>query len=593
MKHYSFMSVGIATLFFMSCILNAKTNRNEGIDSKQAHHSIHNQNPCSSNQNPCNPCHNPQKKKKRYDYIIIGGGAAGCIEARKLSDDHRKSVLLIEAGGNYVHDPITLDPAWLDNVGALLVDARFAINYPLFFPPLTTATYSEGRELGGGAAHNFLLTVRGTPSIYDGWAATTGNPRWSYFGNVLNLMKALETYTPDGTIANPAERGFNGPISVTQSPPINPVPGDFLSELSAITLTPFVADYNDPATGDIGISAVQQFITPGVGSRRSFSALDFLDGVIDENGKGLHGRKLTVLTNTQVLDIRINDDKRATSVRYTSIQNENNNTVEYEIKKASLKGTTGILILAAGSVQTPRLLLQSGVGPAAQLEEIGIPVVLDSPNVGQNLQCQYGGSAILTDGVPFEAEAFIDGYPYLPNDGVRRVQIINVPIGGGLIQALPAITNPASRGSVTLSTSNPFLGPNVQIGIFTDGSVSTPGTDAYLQVSFYKIIQAAAAASGNIVFSPTPDQFASDATLLVAAQENLVIQSHIVGTARMGTNISNGVVDGNLKVFGLRNVYIGDNSIQPQSGNGNVCYPAYVIALVLCQVLGVPTPPAL
>ncbi len=228
--------------------------------------------------------------------------------------------MLIEAGGNYVHDPIILDPNWLDNAGDLLVNAKFAVNYPLFFPPLTTATYSDGRQLGGGAAHNFLLTVRGTPSIYDGWAATTGNPRWSYFGNVLNLMKALETYTPDGTIANPAERGFNGPISVTQNPPLIPVPGDFLSALSAVTLTPFVADYNDPATGDIGISAVQQFITPGVGSHRSFSALEFLTDVIDANGKGLNGRKLTVLTNAQVLDIRINNDIRATSVRYTFIQ---------------------------------------------------------------------------------------------------------------------------------------------------------------------------------------------------------------------------------------------------------------------------------
>lgn len=583
MKHYSFLSVGIATLFFVSCIINAGPKRSSNTDSK------YNKNACPSDIN--NPCLN-QNKKKRYDYIIIGGGAAGCIEARKLSDDHRKSVLLLEAGGNYVHDPITLDPNWLDNVGALLVDARFAINYPLFYPPLTTATYSEGRELGGGAAHNFLLAVRATPSIYDGWAAITGNPRWSYYGNVLNLMKALETYTPDGTVANPAERGFNGPIAVTQAPPLDPVPGDLLSALSAVTLTPFVADYNDPSTGDIGISAVQQFITPGANSRRSFSALDFLDGVIDANGKGLNGRKLTVITNAQALDIRINNDMRATSVRYTFINNENNKA-EYEVKKASLRERTGVLILAAGSIQTPRLLLQSGVGPAAQLTEIGIPVVLDSPNVGQNLQCQYGGPAILTDGVPFEAEAFIDGYPYMPNDGIRRVQIINVPIGGDLVQALPAITNPASRGSVTLASSNPFLQPNVVINLFTDGPVSTPGTDAYLQVSFYKIIKAAAEASGNTVFYPTPADYASDATLLAAAQADVVIQSHIVGTARMGTNISNGVVDGNLKVFGLKNVYIGDNSIEPQSGNGNVCYPAYIIGLVLCQVLGVPTPPAL
>ena len=543
-------------------------------------------------------------KKTRYDYIIVGGGAAGCIIARKLSDNHHNSVLLLEAGGNYVNDPATLDPVWFDNALALLADPKFSLVYPVAFPPLTLYSYSEGHELGGSAAHNFLLTVRGTPSIYDGWAATTGNAHWSYFGNVLNLMKALETYTPNGTVANPAERGTSGPIAVTQNPPLNPTPGDYLSSLSTVTLTPFVADYNDPATGDIGISAVQQFITAGAGSHRSFSALDFLSPVIDANGKGLHGRKLTVITNAQVLDIRINSDMRATSVHYT-VQNNEKNEVEYELIKASLTKNTGTLILAAGSVQTPNLLLQSGVGPAAQLEAIGIPVVLDSPNVGQNLQCQYGGSAILTGNVPFEAEAFIDGYPFMPNDGVRRIQIINIPLGSpayfvpqifnipDAIQALPAITNPSSRGSITRTTNNPFIQPKVDIGLFTDGSVSTPGTDAYLQASFYKIIQDAATLAGLTVIYPTPAQFASDADLLTAALGQLVIQSHIVGTAKMGTDISNGVVDGNLKVFGLKNVYVGDNSAQPQSINGNTCYGAYIIALVLCQVLGIPTPPAL
>ena len=546
--------------------------------------------------------------KKRYDYIIVGGGAAGCIEARKLSDDLHTSVLLLEAGGNYVDDPVTLDPNWLDNADALLINPKYAITYPIAYPPvpLTVFTYSEGKELGGGGAHNFLLTVRGTPTIYDGWAATTGNSNWLYYSNILNLMLALEDYTPDGTVANPAERGSSGPIAVTQSPPLNPVAGDYLSSLSTVTLTPFVADYNDPSTGDIGISAVQQFITAGAGSRRSFSALDFLGDVIDANGKGLHGRKLTVITNAQALDIRINSEMRATSVHYT-VQNNEKNEVEYEIIKASLTKDTGILILAAGSVQTPRILLQSGVGPAAQLEAAGLPVVLDSPNVGQNLQCQYGGAAILSvPTVPFEAEAFIDGYPYMPNDGVRRIQIINIPLDGPFrnivpfvgpidaIEALPALTNPSSRGSVTVVSSNPFIQPQVQIGLFTDGSVSTPGTDAYLQVSFYKIMQSTAALAGQTVIYPTPVQYAAgDAGLLNAAIAEMTIQSHIVGTARMGTNISNGVVDGNLKVFGLENVYIGDNSVQPQSGNGNTCYPAYIIALVLCQVLGVPTPPAL
>lgn len=535
-----------------------------------------------------------RKAKKRYDYIIVGGGSAGCILARKLTDDLSTSVLLLEAGGDYTTDPITLDPNWLNHANELLADPRFSITYPLTFGPLEYSIYSEGHELGGGAAHNFLLNVRGTPEIYNLWASTTGNSNWSYNGNVLPLMKSLEKFANNGsTPFDPANDGASGPIGRTQSPALNPVSGDYISCLSSITNAPFVADYNNPTYGNIGISAAQQFITAD-GSRRSFSAYEFLNPVIDSNGHGLCGRKLTVITNANALDIRINSNKRATSVHYTR-RNSERPEVEYEVTKASLTKNTGKLILAAGSIQTPKILLQSGVGPAADLMEVGISVVLDSPHVGQNLQCQYGASAILTGDstVPFGAMGFLDGYPYMPNDGVRRLQTLGVPFGGPVFQVLPFVTNPASRGSVKLTTSNPFLLPRVDIQLFTDGSVNTPGTDAYLQVSFYKIMQQVAACMGGAVIYPTPADYLSDEDLLQAAENNMVIQSHVVGTARMGTSIFDGVVDGNLKVFGLDNVYIGDNSVQPETTNGNTCYPAYVIALVLCQVLGVPTPPIL
>src|SRR5207253_11068284 len=181
---------------------------------------------------------------------------------------------------------------------------------------------------------------------------------------------------------------------------------------------------------------------PNTGSHRSFSALEFLADVIDSNGHGINGRKLTVIVNAQALDFRINSQMRATSVHYIAKNNEQNEN-EFEVIKASLTKDTGILILAAGSVQTPRLLLNSGVGPAAQLEAVGIPVVLDSPHVGQNLQDQYGSAAIVSGGtIPFVGEEFITGYPYMPNDGVRRIQLIDIPQGPSQFQVLPSILDP-------------------------------------------------------------------------------------------------------------------------------------------------------
>lgn len=534
------------------------------------------------------------KKKVRYDYVIVGGGAAGCILARKLSDNFKNSVLLLEAGGNFIDDPAALDPNWVAHIAELFYNPKFSIVYPTFSGGLHT--YSEGHSLGGGATHNNLLVVHGTPDIYDGWATTSANPIWSYDNNIVNLMRALEAYYATGTIPNPGQRGFFGPISVVQSAQILPGAYPFLDELSTQTLTPYVDDYNNPPSGNVGISAGQQFITPNPGSHRSFSALEFLQPVIDANGYGLNGRNLTVIWNAEALDFRVNGDMRITSVHYIA-KNDEDDENEYEVTKASLTKNTGTFIFAAGSVQTPRLMLNSGVGPAAQLDSVNIPVVLDSPNVGQNLQCQYGTAAIVTGGtLPFVGEAFITGYPYVtPNDAVRRIQLIMIPQGPSTFQILPSILNPNSRGSVTVISNNPMIQPLVDVEVFTDGSESTPGTDAFLQVSFFKIVEAAATAAGQTVTFPTPAQYATDATLIAAAKSapNPTLQSHAVGTARMGTNISNGVVDGNLKVFGLQNAYVGDNSIQPKTSNGNTCFPAYTIALVLCQVLGVATPPTL
>jgi len=559
--------------------------------------------------------------KQRYDYIIVGGGAAGCIAARKLSDDHKTSVLLLEAGPDNVDSTVTLDPFWINNANTLLFNPNYAITYAVPTGFLTSLTYGEGRELGGGAAHNFLITVRGTPSVYDAWAAAVTvdlSVNWDYVTSIRPKMIALEHYTPDGTPINLNERGIDGAIFVSQSAPLTPMPGDFLSSVSAVTLAPFIFDYNNPNEGDIGISAVQQFITPDgggfppfTGATRSFSALDFLAPVIDSNGQGRHGRKLTVITNAKALNIRFSDDKRATSVHYTTYtaHGTDNDPV---VLKASLTKDTGILILTAGSVQTPVLLMRSGVGPEDVLNAAGVPVVLDSPQVGQNLQCQYGSFVIVagdTATVPFETEFFLDGYPYMPNDGVRRLQGINSDVDGPLeprihvvippdpaFQSLLSIAQPHTRGNVAIFSNNPFIDPLITYVPFSDATTTPPlvvGSDIYLQVAYYKIIKAAADLAGLTVVFPEPAHFLDDSLLVADAQNSVVLQSHIVGTATMGTDISNGVVDGNLKVFGLKNVYIGDNSTQPISSNGNTCYPAYVIALVLCQVLGVPTPPIL
>lgn len=544
-----------------------------------------------------------------YDYIIVGAGSAGSILARKLSD-RNESVLVIDIGEFRYSDPIILDPNPLASqivTNELLFGQRYAKVYPVPVGFLAALFYSEGQgSIGGGGAHNLLLAVRGTPDIYDGWAGVTGDPRWLY-NSLLPKMIALETYTPNGTIANPAQRGFNGPIKVTQTTPVSqtPGPGGFYGNLAAITDTVFSSDYNDPtlptpAANGVVMGANQVFVTPGVGSHRSYSALEFLpmapspNAVIDSNGNGLNGRDLKILTSARAIKIKF-EGNRAIGVEYIRTFGRQD-----EIRTACLNDN-GKLVLSAGSIQTPKLLLLSGVGPAAELNNLGIKVVLDSPNVGRNLQDQYGPNTLML-GSANQGEVFLDGnspvspitaVPLTPK--IRRIQSI-VGGGGGVVTALAALTNPKSRGSLTLASANPLIDPDLDFNLYSDGNFATPGTDANLAVRYLRIICNTAAASGFFLLKPTSAQCAgTDAGLFAYATEtdNWVAQSHAVGTARMGTNIGNSVVDGRLKVHGLDNIYIGDNSVEPETVNGNTNFAAYYIALELANILGYPTPPAL
>lgn len=532
----------------------------------------------------------PCDEREKWDYIIVGLGSAGSILARKLSDDLRTKVLVIETGKSHQTDPITLSPNWISNASTLLYNPKYAVTYPVMssnpFNPLGAYVYSEGVGWGGSSSHNFMIAVRGTPYLYDTWATLSGNPTWSY-ANMLPRMKALEHYFPDPSgSGDPAQRGFGGPISVTQSPPLTQTP--LLNALSAAFNAPYTTDYNNPDLGVVGTAANQEFKTPAPTSRRSYSNLEFLPigTIVDKYGNGLGGRKLKIVSNARVLkfDTRntFGPQLRATSVKYVYTGSE------YVVLEALLT-QKGTLILTSGSINTPRILLSSGIGPAAELEALGIPVKVDSPNVGKNLQDQYGSYAIVTGAVDNLSQVYTD--VAYPPDGIRRVQLANIEIRPGITQIIPALLNPKSIGSVTVVDANPLVKPMVTIGIYTDGDETVAGSDLNLMVDVYNKIKIAAVNAGENVISPPPAVYAGgDADLAAYAKTdaNVIVQSHNVGTTRMGTSIATSVVDGNLSVYGLQNVKVGDVSIEPVSVDGNTCYSAYYIALTLCEILGVP-----
>lgn len=519
-----------------------------------------------------------------YDYIIVGNGTSGAVLARKLSDNKKHSVLVIEAGPNLSNDPQVLNPMIFENIYDLTFSPKFSEPYPIPLPLfsgnfyaglLQAVTYTEGRMWGGGSAHNYLLAVHGTPQIYDSWAAESGNSRWA-FNNIRSTIRSVETYTPDATIANSAERGCCGPVFVTQNPPVDT--SNLANAMSTVANAPLVADYNDPTEGNTGVSTYQQFVTPGPGSTRSFSIPAYLpDSVITPEGEGRNGRHLHVLSNTSASRILFKGKKAV------GIECIVSGTTE-KVKKVYAKKK---VILCAGGIQTPALLQRSGIGDANLLNSLNIPVVVNNPNVGANLVNHYGAVVALTGNEPTAIQAMINGYPYFPNDDVRRIQYLTNP-GEGFIIGYGFIMEPKSRGSVQIVSRNSFTNPLVSPNMFSDGSVNTPGTDAYTLVSFLKIAKEIANEAGESVILPTAADYTDDDSLLAYCQSNpnIIITSHITGTSRMSTTADEGVVDGNLHVFGVKNLMIADLGVAPVQPNGNTCYPVYVIANEAARILG-------
>ena len=534
------------------------------------------------------------------DYVIIGAGTAGCILARKLSDSGA-SVAVIDCGDFRYDDPVIQNPIYQANANTLTYGQKYAKNYPLvlpnvpFFPSnfLTPLVYSEGSgSVGGGCAHNFMIGVKGDPYSYNAWATASGDNFWLY-NNMLPLMKELETYTPNSTVPNPAQRGSTGPINVTQNPPLT-LP--LYNGIAAVTGTVVSDDYNDPTLGTLVSGANQNLVTPNPGSVRSYSAPAFLPmspspgAVIDSQGRGLNGRNLQIITSSRATKINF-DGTTAVSVDFIQTDADGVTTT----KRVFLK-STGKVISCAGAIQTPKLLMLSGIGPTADLTALGINTVVNSYHVGKNMRNQYGTRATITTPAPIQAgQSFLDGSPYTTATGNRLLQFLASPTQSTTLVLLSSLLVANSLGDIKVVSKDPLIDPEVNTNLYTDGAYTVNGTDANLMVSSLKIIRdaVAAAGAGYSLIAPNPASTDAQFNTYALTPSNIVVQSHITGTTQMGTSIANGVVDGNLKVFGTTNVHVCDIGVEPYPTTGNTCLGAYYLALGLAAKLGFPTPPIL
>jgi len=519
----------------------------------------------------------------QYDYIIVGAGSAGCVLANNLTEDGRHSVLLIEAGPKNNALSLKIPAAVLKNLQSTKYNWAYQGEPE---PELggRMITHDRGKTLGGSSSINGLCFIRGHALDFEGWRQS-GCEGWGY-ADVLPYFKRLENYSGGEN----EYRGGDGPLAVHRPKPQNPLYKAFIDagRDAGYQTTDDICGYRQEGFGVFDMSIEN--------GERNSTAKAYLDPARPR-------QNLTVITDTQVQKIIFNG-KEATGISYKTT----NGAI---IKVDALKE----VILSAGAVGSPQLLMLSGVGPASHLKDHGITIIADMPGVGQNLndhpdfvlkyRClkpvsiwpqtrlvrrTFAGIRWLLrrDGIcasnQFEAVACVRSAAGVEYPDIQlTISPAAVddqtwkPIPEHAFQIHVGLMRGFSRGNITLRNADPASPPRILANYLKDPR------DRDLLRKGVRIVR-------EIVNQPSFKPYCgdemypgvgsqSDDDLDTCIEEKLNTQWHLSGTARMGSsNNQEAVVDPHGKVHGLSRIRIVDASIMPAATNGNTNSPTIMIA---------------
>jgi choline dehydrogenase len=471
-----------------------------------------------------------------FDFVVIGAGSAGCVVANRLSADPQTRVLLLEAGGPDTHPLIPEIGQWTALTGSA-VDWNYGTEPE---PGLggRVVRWPRGKTYGGSSAISAAAYVRGHQLDFDGWAKEVGEA-WSYDA-VLPYFRKSE----DNVRGASPFHGVGGPMAVADT--TDPHAGHTAFLEAARTLG-FAADpqwdFNGPQQEN-GAGFYQKNLMDG---KRHSAAAGFLTPIL--------GRpNLTVRPWSQVKRLRI------TGTRVTG--------VDY-IRQGAVEGVhvSREVIVCAGAIESPKVLMLSGIGPADQLRVHGIPVVRDLPGVGGNLHDHPRIGLRWTGRGPLPGSSVSAG---LLTHSVRGVNPgapdIQFYVGRGLSAPDPAlafsvvVSRPHSRGWLTLRSADPMAAPAITCGYFTDARDLDAAVEAVRLAQGLVATRAYDGLRGEAV-DPAPDARTPEALRAFVRRTAGTIY-HPGGTCRMGRGVD-AVVDAELRVHGIDGLRVADASVMP------------------------------
>jgi choline dehydrogenase len=502
--------------------------------------------------------------KSQYDFIICGSGSSGSVVARRLAENPEVSVLLIEAGGDDNVPSVNEPGQWFLNLGSER-DWNFRAE-PSSYLNGRAIPMNMGKVLGGGSSINVMAWVRGHRNDWDFFAAESGNPAWSY-ESILSIYRRIEDWhgAPD-----PDHRGVGGPVFVQPAPDPHPIASATLEAARSVGIPTFDSPNGRMMEGEGGCSVMDVLIR---NARRQSIFRAYMDRP-----------NLTVLTQSQVIKVTF-EGRRATGVE-----------LAHEGKLRRIEAGREI-VLSVGAINTPKVLMHSGIGDQSALRSFGIPVVQHLPGVGQNFQDHVGiGCLWEHPGFPpprnnaAEVTFFWKSQSGLETPDLQTCQgEIPIPsIETGAQFAPPArswtmlagVVRPKSRGRVYLS------GPGSDDPMRIEANLLSHTDDikaALAAVELCREIGNSRALRSFVRREVMPGNL-KGFELQTFIRDGAISYWHQSGTARMGRDAAS-VVDGELRVYGLKNLRIADASIMPRVTTGNTMAACVVIGERAAEML--------